>query len=353
MIKISRDSFKFVRGLVGIYAIVYVKDGLRKFYIGQSKNIGYRWSMHVWEMNKGRHHNRHLMRTWKKHGEDKFSFYIIELLDNDRCLLADREDFWINQFQSKNRNFGFNKIKGNVRMEKDFYENIVEASAVARRLGALNAADYWKKYKLDEKLPHSPDVYYPEWTNWNDFLGTNFYSYSEAEIAARKLGIKSKCDYLVRSKLDDKLPSNPPNHYGHEWATWGRFLGTNSLAPRDMTFLPFKEAREFARSLKLRDQKAWQRIMRPDGIPSQPNHTYADCGWKGWRDWLGGTAPKKPKPYCLDYDVAASVARSLGIRTCMEYERRYKEDSRLPASPRKAYPAHWDGWKSFLKNDLA
>ncbi|MDB4485435.1 hypothetical protein N9079_03265, partial [bacterium] len=71
-------------------------------------------------------------------------------------------------------------------------------------------------------------------------------------------------------------------------------LGTGTIAPFNKKYRPFKEAREFARSLNLSSQKAWIVFCKsgklPDGIPSNPSRNYKDKGWKGMRDWLGTNA---------------------------------------------------------------
>ena len=52
-----------------------------------------------------------------------------------------------------------------------------------------------------------------------------------------------------------------------------------------------EEAREYARSLKLKGQKGWQKYVRendiPEGMSTYPDKTYKDKGWKGWGDFLG------------------------------------------------------------------
>ena len=58
---------------------------------------------------------------------------------------------------------------------------------------------------------------------------------------------------------------------------------------------PFEEAREFARSLKLKSWVEWQQylksgkdgIPKPNDIPSIPHLTYKNKGWNGYPDWLG------------------------------------------------------------------
>jgi hypothetical protein len=54
--------------------------------------------------------------------------------------------------------------------------------------------------------------------------------------------------------------------------------------------LSFEEAREFARSLKLKNQIEWFEHSKskqiPLNIPSNPQRKYKDK-WIGWPDWLG------------------------------------------------------------------
>ena len=56
-------------------------------------------------------------------------------------------------------------------------------------------------------------------------------------------------------------------------------------------FLPFKQAREVVRKLKLTSQKEWEEWRksgeRPNNIPSSPQRTYRDAGWISVPDWLG------------------------------------------------------------------
>ena len=78
----------------------------------------------------------------------------------------------------------------------------------------------------------------------------------------------------------------------------GDWLGTGTIAPRDIVFRPFEEARVFVHTLKLKNSKEWKRFckgqmpekgMLPTDIPKAPQHTYKAEGWKGYGDWLAGT----------------------------------------------------------------
>lgn len=86
----------------GIYQILCLVNN--KIYVGSSKDIGHRFSMHRYDLRHNRHSNSYLQRCWNKYGEESFQFTILELtLD-----LQGRESFYIQSLQSFNRRFGFN-----------------------------------------------------------------------------------------------------------------------------------------------------------------------------------------------------------------------------------------------------
>lgn len=90
--------------ICGIYKITNKVNN--KCYIGQSKNILKRWKTEY----KWYHINNHLQSAFKKYGLENFDFEIIEECEPN--LLNEREQFWINVYNSFDRNFGYNKTLG-------------------------------------------------------------------------------------------------------------------------------------------------------------------------------------------------------------------------------------------------
>lgn len=93
-------SFCYYGGIcihtIGIYAITNMQTG--KKYIGQSKNVQRRWHEHLKYLRDGRHVNRHLQASFQKYGEGAFEFSVIE--ECDPILLDEREQYWIEQYQT-------------------------------------------------------------------------------------------------------------------------------------------------------------------------------------------------------------------------------------------------------------
>lgn len=89
----------------GIYYIQNINNG--KVYIGSAVYIPIRWRRHRSRLLCGGHCNGHLQAAWDKDGEDSFIFGIVEIVD-DNDILLDREQYWIDYYESSNREKGYN-----------------------------------------------------------------------------------------------------------------------------------------------------------------------------------------------------------------------------------------------------
>ena len=94
----------------GIYQILNLTN--QKCYVGSSKDISHRWCDHKRELREGKHGNKHFQNAWSKHGKNNFIFRILEIVDNPtKERLEEREDYWIDYYDSMNEGRGYNKQK--------------------------------------------------------------------------------------------------------------------------------------------------------------------------------------------------------------------------------------------------
>ena len=115
--------------LSGIYLI---KNNITSdVYVGQSKSIGYRLTVHKTQLRNQNHlyvnkENDILQKSWNKYGEVAFSFWIVEFTNADK--LNERERFWIKYFNCNRlkSGHGFNLTDGgNVPPHGSFNKNRV------------------------------------------------------------------------------------------------------------------------------------------------------------------------------------------------------------------------------------
>ena len=254
---------------------------------------------------------------------------------------------------------GYSDWLGTGRVPPGQYRAFNEARVLVRALG-LKSATEWREYcrfgKKPVDIPTHPRKAYLEagWTSWGDWLGTGRISdwsrehqpFKKAREFARSLNLKSETEwgsYCKSGKLPNDIPKAPAGVYAETgWAGMGDWLGTDRR--RGSNFLPFKQARAFARLLNLKSHAEWVAHTTlgklPNGTPRRPDRTYAGNGWAGWPDWFGIAAVQ-----IRSFNKARIFARSLGLKSGTEwsnYCNSGKKPADIPAKPGRAY-AH-DGW---------
>ncbi len=191
---------------------------------------------------------------------------------------------------------------------KKFWWSFERAKKYARKL-KLNSTEEWRELSkqglLPMEIPSKPYNAYKDrgWISWGDWLDSdriatkdmNYRSFEEARKYVHTLKLKNRREwreFCQSGKLPKDIPKNPNQSYEKEgWKGVGDWLGTGRKKPGDIEFLPFEEAREFARSLNIKKHHDWVAFAktadRPENIPASPSGVYADKGWNGIQDWLG------------------------------------------------------------------
>lgn len=182
-----------------------------------------------------------------------------------------------------------------------------EACKYAQSL-QLGGKEDWYEYnrtgnrRMD--VPANPNTVYKNegWNGWGSFLGSGvvakhkrqFLAFEDAREFSRKLGLTSIGEWRRYAKSDKRpkteIPSLPWKTYKGKYAGIADWLGIPDVSTLNREYRSFKEARAFARSLKLQSLKEWQAYSksgdRPLDIPSKPDRKYKG-DWLGWKDWLG------------------------------------------------------------------
>jgi hypothetical protein len=136
----------------------------------------------------------------------------------------------------------------------------------------------------------------------------------------------------------------------------GDWLGTGAIAPQMRTYRLFTQAREYARSLKIKGTSGWRQFCnsnkKPDDIPANPSKAYQNTGWVSLGDWLGtGTIATHLREY-KSFIQARKYVHSLDLKNVAEWKQfcvSGKRPEYIPANPNRTYKnAGWISWGDWL-----
>jgi len=239
--------------------------------------------------------------------------------------------------------------------------------------------------RLPADIPAKPNETYADqgWKGMGDWLGTGNVAYSlrkcrpfyQARAFARKLKLKSQSEWSAFCKgeiprlgrLPADIPATPKVTYANKgWKSMGDWLGTGRIADQFKEYLPFHEARQFARTLNLKTIIEWRAYCKgempqlgqlPVDIPAKPNRTYANKGWVGVGDWLGSGAVANQLKKYRPFRGARRFARTLKLKTYAEWRAFGKGEmpqlgqlpTDIPAKPDNTYADKgWVSWGDWL-----
>ncbi len=78
-----------------------------KVYVGSGCVTSSRWAAHRGLLDRGNHHSRALLADWQRQGKEAFEFSVLEeIIDTE--LLAEREQYWMDKYESWNPVKGYN-----------------------------------------------------------------------------------------------------------------------------------------------------------------------------------------------------------------------------------------------------
>lgn len=230
----------------------------------------------------------------------------------------------------------------------------------------IMTCDQWNErcaIGLPEGVPADPETVYGEdFVGWHKFLGVQlsrdgrkvFWGYERVRDWARSAGVRTGAQWKQMSKdglLPVGVPAQPYKVYIGRFVDWGEFLGTGHVATKDKTFVAYEEAKNWARSLDVKNMIEWKERRKEfgsEGIPAHPHRVYKE--FTNWGEFLGtGRIANRDREF-LSYDEASTWAQEEGISSREEWYQRSKIGfpSNIPVSPEEVYKGCFEYWSKFL-----
>jgi predicted helicase len=220
-----------------------------------------------------------------------------------------------------------------------------------------------KRGELPLDIPSQPWREYRTtgWVSMGDWLGTGrvanrlkaHLDFEDAREYVHRLGLTTVVEwkeYAASGRLPETIPKAPRGVYLDKgWKGYSDWLGNGRFSSQNKRL--FADARDFARSLKLKNESEWREFTKseklPSDIPADPGGVYKYEGWAGFGDWLGtGTVAPRLRTY-RTFKEARKFARSLGLNRraqWSEFCKSGKLPSDIPAAPNRTYRNK--GWVS-------
>ena len=278
---------------------------------------------------------------------------------------------------------------GNIANFQKQYRDFNKARLYARNLNLKNWAEWIAfckgemptKGHLPSDIPAHPSRSYESkgWSGMGDWLGTGtvaaqFRTYRDFKTArsfVRNLKLKNRGEWRAYSTgmlpnlgfLPSDISANPNYTYSTQgWIGMGDWLGTGSIAPRLKAYRCFLDARDFARSLKLRSRSEWNSfcsgempelgLLAPD-IPKCPEKTYSTNGWNGIGDWLGTGRVSNSLRKFRSFEYARAYVQKLQLCSQTEWKLFCRGEILskgilpldIPSTPNMIY--HQKGWQGY------
>jgi group I intron endonuclease len=173
---------KKIETITGVYAITNnIND---RMYIGSSNNITTRFYLHKLQLNKNKHCNTFLQRSWNKYGEENFTFKLLEECTIDKQI--ETEQKYIDIYKVTHKLYNMAPVAGTVLGIKRS-EATKQLMSEVRKGIPPNRIDYKHSEETKEKIREANTGYrHAESSNEKNrqaHLGTTQTKYAKQRIA--------------------------------------------------------------------------------------------------------------------------------------------------------------------------
>lgn len=113
---------------IGIYSFTNIVNS--KIYIGSSNDLDRRWNDHLDDLRNGSHSNDYLQNEWFEYGECNFDIeWLIKCAEEE---LICWETFYINEYKTMDREFGYNLISPDRKIISEKTKNKMSLSHIGQ-----------------------------------------------------------------------------------------------------------------------------------------------------------------------------------------------------------------------------
>ena len=145
----------------------------------------------------------------------------------------------------------------------------------------------------------------------------NFLSFDKAREYVRNLNIKSKKEWNIFKNNKDFpsfLPDEPNIFYSNLWVSWEDWYGKEKIKVDYEHYLTYENAKKYLKENNINNKENWKLFCNsqhfPNFLPKNPNFIYKNVGWKSWNDWFG----------YLPFYQAREFARNLKLTSKRKWE---------------------------------
>ena len=112
----------------GIYKI-QSKIKPDRIYIGSAINISHRWSEHLWQLSKNKHHSIKLQRHYNKYGKNDLMFSILICCDKEDLIITeqfylDSHKTYFNNYRTADSPLGYKHTEKAKKKMRDYNKRI-------------------------------------------------------------------------------------------------------------------------------------------------------------------------------------------------------------------------------------